>query len=101
MTLKDIYNQNFTLLGSPRMVAFFESLEDIPYEDRKVSPHLSTISITSDGFMIINGDFYGSVKDLEDNLYGLCEHFNIDDSEVSRLMRNTVDWRKGGNAYSY
>ena len=100
MTLKDIYDQDFTLLGSPRMVAFFETLSDIPGEDRKVEPHISPISITSDGYMISGGDFLGEVSDLEDNLKGLCSHFGIDESEVSKLMQNTTDWRTGGNAYN-
>jgi hypothetical protein len=100
MTLQDIYNQDFTLLGSPRMVAFYEALAEVPEEDRKVDPHISPISITSDGYMIAGGDFLGEAEDLENNLKGLCNHFGLDESEVSKLMQNATDWRTGGNAYS-
>jgi hypothetical protein len=100
MTLRDIYDKNPTLMGSPRMVAFYETLACIPHEERKVQPCLGKISITSDGFMIINGEFHGSVEELEDNLVNLCRHFKVDVKEVDTLMANTSDWRSGGNAYS-
>jgi len=100
MSLLDIYNHDFSLLGSPKMVAFYECLENIPYKDRKIQPAIGGISITSDGYLIADGNFLGSADELEDNLYGLCEHFNVNQSEVSRLMCKTFDWRKGGNAWS-
>jgi len=82
------------------MVAFYEALAGIPEEDRRVEPAIPPISITSDGYMLAGGNFHGDVEELEQNLKMLCLHFGVDTSEVSELMRNTTDWRPGGNAYT-
>jgi len=100
MKLREIYYENPSLLGSPRMIAFFEALAGIPYNERVASPVLGGISITSDGFIISNGNFYGSIADLETNLRGLCHTFEADISEVKELLNNATDWRPCGNAYS-
>lgn len=100
MKLLEVYKENPALLGSPLMVALFESLAHIPSEDRVVNPHIGGISITSDGYVVSGDHFLGSVDDLERNLHGLCAHFDAPDSEVAELMSSTSDWRTGGNAWS-
>ncbi len=100
MKLREIYDSNPSLFGSPRLIAFFEALARVPHKQRVAYPALGEISITSDGFIISNGSFYGDVSDLENNLKGLCHTFDADISEVKELMNNTTDWRPGGNAYS-
>ena len=71
MKLIDIYNENPTLFGSPKMIAIFESLSDIPQENRVVKPTVGGLSITSDGYLVSMNDFLGSAEDLERNLDGL------------------------------
>jgi hypothetical protein len=99
MTLSEIYNQNPTLFGSPKMVAFYEALANIPCEDRVISPVISPISVTSDGHMISGGNYLGTFQELEQNMYALCEHFEADAQEAENLLKNITDWRIGGNAY--
>lgn len=108
MKLMDIYCQNPALLGSHRMIAFFEELAGIPNDKRvatlkrgntKGNFEFGPISITSDGFIISNGEFFGGVDELENNLYLMCDHFSVDRNEAKELMKNTTDWRPGGNAY--
>ena len=91
MTLSEVYSQNPTLLGSPKMIAIYECLAGIPSDERKVQPTISPISITSDGFVVAGEHFLGSAKDLETNLKGLCETFGSD--EFHTLMNNISDWR--------
>jgi hypothetical protein len=99
MDLLTIYNDDPAFLGSPKLCAIFECLARVPYENRAVKPAIGGISITSDGFIIADQNFLGSVEELETNLYGLCEHFGIDTSEADLLLSNAMDWRPGGNAY--
>jgi|APGre2960657404_1045060.scaffolds.fasta_scaffold122682_2 hypothetical protein len=100
MELLKIYNDDPGFLGSPKLCAIFECLARIPQDSRAVKPTIGGISITSDGFIIADQNFLGSVEELETNLYGLCEHFGIDTSEADLLLSNALDWRQGGNAYS-
>jgi len=99
MKLLTIYEDDPSLLGSPTFCAIFECLARVPHESRVVSPRIGSISITSDGFIIADGNFLGSVEDLEKNLYGLCEYFGIETFEADILLKNALDWRRGGNAY--
>ena len=100
MTLSEAYNINPSWLGSPKMIAFYEALADIPYDNRVITPYMQPISITSDGYIISGGEFYGSIEDLVNNLEGLCEHFNTNICEAEMLMENTTDWRSESNAWS-
>ena len=92
-TLSEAYNNTPHLFGSPKMLAFYECLARVPMDDRHENPKMGSISITSDGFLIVDGNFMGSVDDLENNLKGLCEHFGASTDEVKVLMSSCTDWR--------
>ena len=99
-SLLDVYYQDPAYLGSAKMVSLFEALANIPLEKRVAYPRLNEISITVDEFIVSGNHFLGQVADLENNLIGLCDHFNVDRSEAKELMNNTTDWRHGGNAWN-
>ena len=62
-----------------------------------VTPRLGSISITSDGFLICGGNFYGAASDLERNLTGCAEAAGLDENETAHLFdlyRSAItDWR--------
>jgi hypothetical protein len=93
MTVQEAYKENPTLLGSPKMVAVYECLSSIPTEERFVSPTFPPMSVTSDGFVIAGGEFYGSFSDIEKNIYDLFDHFEDERETAENLLENITDWR--------
>jgi len=99
MTVQEAYQTDPSLLGSPKMVAIYEALAHVPGEKRVVSPSFGGFSITSDGYVVSAEHFLGSAEEFEQNLRGLCEHFEEPELFES-LVRGISDWRSGGNAWS-
>ena len=99
MTIKEAYQTDYSLLGGPLMVAIYEALSGVPWEQRVVKPSLGGFSITSDGYVVSGSNFLGSAEEFERNLQGLCDHFN--EAELYPIFtKNILDWRQGGSAWS-
>ncbi len=92
MKLMEIYRTDYTKLGSPRMVALFESLMSVPLSERKVTPVVPPVIVRGNQ---IKSGYWGSLIQLEQELYGLCLHLGVDTSEA----RSMIDKANTGGAY--
>lgn len=78
---KKLHPSRFTDM-SPRMAAYVAYLLHVEW----TKPTIGSIAVTSDGFMIVDGDFHGSVSDFDRNLQSLCDAAGLYDSERDVLM---------------
>jgi hypothetical protein len=83
---------------------------------KRVSPEVTSLSITSDGFLMgwntsrpDKEGLMGTASDLDRNLHGICAHVGLNEAEtaevVTAVYAKISDWRsaasrKGANPYS-
>jgi len=94
MTLaQKLHPSRFTAM-SPRMAAIVAYILGEAWTE----PTIGGLSITSDGFLIADGNLIGDVASLDHNILMLFAVTDLDDSERASFMRQyrakVQDWRR-------
>jgi hypothetical protein len=94
--IQKLHPSNFTAM-SPKMAAIVAYILGVKWTD----PELRSLAITSDGYVVSDSLFIGSVDDLERNINELLNVAGLTEEELNdwhkRYRFLVIDWRRNKN----